>query len=306
MKALLTLAMKGRAQAVMATVVTAMIALLISPLSIVSNGLVMLATVRNGPREGLLVVVLSSVAMALLGGLIFQAPAVLGLLGLVLWLPAWAVATVLGRTGSLARTLELTTVLGMLVVAAQYVWLGDPATFWSGLLQEYMQSSWDPAVIPETEQRALLHQLSVWMPGGIGAVWTLSMTLAVLFARWSQALLTRPGAFGEEFRRLRVSRPWLIVLPVLLAAAMLSQQPSLLGQLYVVVMVLFLMQGLSMAHALVARVGASRGWLFGLYFLLIVGLPHSMTAIAAAGFIDGWLDFRARLRGGDKPPSGPE
>ncbi len=305
MRRLLALAMKGRAQAVMATVVTAMVALLISPLSIVSNGLVMLATVRNGPREGLLVVALSAVAMALLGGLIFRAPAVLGFLGLMLWLPAWGLATVLGRTGSLARTLELATVLGMLVVGAQYLWLGDPAAFWSGLLQEYMQASWDPTVIPEAEQRALLHQLSVWMPGGIGAVWTLSMMLAVLFARWAQASLTQPGAFGEEFRRLRVSRPWLILLPVLLAAAMLSRQPSLLGQLYVVVMVLFLLQGLSMAHAIVNGTGASRGWLFGLYFLLIVGLPHSITALAAAGYVDGWLDFRARLRGGDEPP-GPE
>ncbi|RMG35479.1 MAG: hypothetical protein D6720_07110 [Gammaproteobacteria bacterium] len=305
MKALLTLAMKGRGQAVMAIVVSAMLALLISPLSIVSNGLVVLATLRNGPREGLLVVVLSAAAMAVLGGLIFRAPQVLGLLGLMAWLPAWGLATVLGRSGSLARTLEVAAVLGMLVVAAQYLWLGDPAAFWGGLLQEYMQASWDPAVIPEAEQRALLHQLSTWMPGGIGAVWTLSMALAVFFARWGQALLAEPGAFGREFRQLRVSRPWLVVLPLLLVGGMFGEGPGLVGQLYVVVMVLFLLQGLSMAHALVTGAGASRGWLFGLYFLLIVGLPHSMTALAAAGYIDGWLDFRARLRGGGSP-SGPE
>lgn len=305
MKALLTLAMKGRSQAVMATVVTAVLGLIVSPLSIVSNGLVILATVRNGPREGLLVVALATIALALLGGLIFGAPQVLAGLGLMSWLPGWALASVLGRSGSLARTLEAAAVLGALVVLAQYLWLADPATFWGGLLQEYLQASWDVSVLPEAEQQLLVGRLSAWMPGGIGAVWALGMALAVLFARWGQALLERPGDFGEEFRRLRISRPWLIVLPVLLVIGMAGEGPNLAGQLAVVGMVPFLLQGLSVAHALVAKANGRAAWLFGLYLVLLLGLPHSMTALAVAGYLDGWLDFRARLRGGSKP-SGPE
>jgi hypothetical protein len=36
-----------------------------------------------------------------------------------------------------------------------------------------------------------------------------------------------------------------------------------------------------------------------LYFVLFVGLPYSVTAIAAAGFADGWLNFRAKIQSKD-------
>ena len=304
MKGLLVLAMKGRMQAVMAAVVTAVLALVVSPLSILSDGLVVLATLRNGPREGLLVVLLGTLAMAALGLLLFGAPAALGLMGLMLWLPAWGLALVQGRTRSLARTIEAATLGGMLLVLFQYFWLGDPASFWSGLLQEYMQQHWDPQVIPEAQQRELLAGIAAWMPGGLAGAWTLSMAVAVLFAGWAQGRLEPERRFGEPFRWLRLSRPWLILVPVLLLVALATPGPSLPGQLFVVATVPFLLQGLAMAHGLVAGSGASRGWLAGLYFVLIVGMPYSVTAVAAAGYADGWLDFRARVRGDG--PSGPD
>ena len=302
MKGLLTLVMKGRTHAIMGTVITAMLALLITPLAVVSAGLVVVATLRNGAREGALVVLMSTLALAGLGMLIFQAPLAVAGLGLLIWLPAWGLASVLGASGSLTRAMEAAVLAGFGLVVAQYLVLGEPATFWAGLMQEYMRLTLDPSVVPEEEQRKLLAAMAGWMPGGVAASWTLAMLLALLFGRWGQALLDRPGGFGEEFRRLRTSRVWLFVLPVLLAGSMLGEGANLSGQLYVVGMVLFLMQGLSVAHGLIALTGAGPGWLFGLYFLLIVGMPHSVTAIAVAGYADGWLDLRVKLRGTRRPP----
>lgn len=302
MKGLLALVMRGRAQAVMGAVVAAMMALLITPLSVVSTGVVVLATLRNGAREGLLVVLVSTLALTGLGGLIFQMPLALAGLGLMIWLPAWGLASVLGRSGSLARALETTVLAGFVLVAVQYLLLGDPAAFWGGLMQDYMQQALDPSVVSKEEQRKLLAMLAGWMPGGVAASWTLSMMLALLFGRWGQAVLDRPGGFGEEFRSLRASRAWLYAVPALLIGSMFGGGANIAGQLYLVGVVLFLLQGLSVAHGLVAVTGASSGWLYGLYFLMIVGMPHSVTAIAAAGYADGWLDFRARVRGTRRPP----
>lgn len=302
MKGLLALLMKGRTQAVMGTVVMAMMALLITPLSVVSAGLVVLATLRNGAREGLLVVLLSSLALMALGGLIFQAPLAMAGIGLMLWLPAWGLGTVLGRGRSLMKALESAVLAGFALVAAQYLLLGDPAAFWAGLLQDYMSQALDPSVVPEDQQRLLLHTIAGWMPGGVAASWCLSMMLGLMFGRWGQAVLDRPGGFGGEFRTLRVSRIWLYLLPLLLLISLLGEGPNIAGQLYLVAMLLFLMQGLSVAHGLVAVTGAASGWLYGLYFLMVVGMPHSVTAIAAAGYADGWLDFRAKVRGTGRPP----
>ena len=73
-------------------------------------------------------------------------------------------------------------------------------------------------------------------------------------------------------------------------------EPSLIGQLYLVGMVLFMIQGVSVAHGLVAEFGASSAWLVGLYLLLILVAPQGATMVALAGYADGWLDFRARAR----------
>jgi len=302
MKGLLSLLMRGRAQAVMGTVIAAMMALLITPMLVISAGLVVLATLRNGPREGLLVVLMSTLALAALGGLIFQMPLALAGVGLMLWLPAWGLATVLGNSGSLMRALEMAALAGFVLVVAQYLLLGDPAVFWGGLMREYMQQALDPSVVPADEQHRLLAIVSSWMAGGVAATWTLSLALALMFGRWGQAAMDRPGAFGSEFRALRTSRAWLYVVPLLLAGSLFGGGANIAGQLYVVGVVLFLLQGLSVAHGLVAITGATTVWLFGLYFLMIVGMPHSVTAIAAAGYADGWLDFRARVRGTRRPP----
>ena len=50
------------------------------------------------------------------------------------------------------------------------------------------------------------------------------------------------------------------------------------------------------AHALVADFGASTGWLVGLYVMLVLIAPQGATMVAAAGYADGWVNFRARAR----------
>jgi len=308
MKGLITFVMKGRMQAIMVTVVSAILALLITPMAIVSAAIVVLATLRNGTREGLLVALVGVLAIGGLGGFLFQMPIALALMGLTLWLPAWLLAMVLGSSGSLIKALEAAAIGGMLIVAAQYVFMADPAVYWGGLLTEWMQGQFDPAIVSLDEQEKLFKLLAAWMAGGVAATWLVSSVLAVLLGRWASAVLDKPGAFGAEFREIRFSRMWLIAVPamLLLGVVLTGGEPSFIGQLYLVSVVLFLIQGISVAHSLVAITKAQSSWLFGLYFLLVVGAPHSVTAIAAAGYADGWVDFRARVRARSNRQSGSD
>ncbi|MCB1801002.1 MAG: hypothetical protein KDI82_04870 [Gammaproteobacteria bacterium] len=298
MKAFANWVMKGRMQAVIAATVLAILALLVTPLALVSSAVIMLAVQRQGWGEGLLVVGSALLALAGLGGLLFQMPVAVALIGTMLWVPAALLGGVLGRTGSLRLAIEAAAVLAGLLVLVQYAMLGDPAAFWADALNEFVTHRLQEETQAASNIGQLVEAMSGWMAGGVAATWLLGSVISLCLARYWSALIDRPGAFAEEFRQLRFGRWLLLLVPVLLVAGVLvtGGEPNLLAQLYIVGMVLFMLQGLSVGHGLVADFGASPAWLVGLYLLLFLVAPQGATAIAIAGYADGWLDFRARAR----------
>lgn len=249
MKAFATWVMKGRMQAVVAATVLAVLALLVTPLAMLSAAVVVLTVVRQGWREGALVVGSALLAIAAL-------------------------------------------------VVLQYALLENPAAFWAEVLNEFITLRLDEATRETANLAPMIDMLAAWMAGGVAASWFVGTVISLLLARYWQALLDKPGAFGSEFRQLRFGRWLLVAVPALLFGGVLltGGEPNLLGQIFLVGMLVFLLQGLSVAHALVAEFGGSPAWLFGLYLLLFLVAPQGATMVSLAGYADGWLDFRARAR----------
>lgn len=298
MKAFAKWVMQGRMQAVIAATVTAMLALIVTPLSVISAAVVVLTVLRQGWREGLIVVLSALLAIGGLGGLLFQMPIPAVLIGVALWLPAAVLGAVMGRSSSLRIAIEAAAVGASAIVLLQYAALGDPAVFWAEQLNAFVSERLQADGLQGADLEALISATAGWMAGGVAAAWFLATLASLLLARYWASQLDSPGAFGAEFRALRFGRWLLIVVPILLVLGVFATggQPSLLGQLYLVGMVVFLIQGISVAHALVADFGASVGWLVGLYLMLLLIAPQGATMVAVAGYADGWLDFRARAR----------
>jgi len=186
----------------------------------------------------------------------------------------------------------LVSLLGMAALAALgFLLFGQPLAL--------------PSVITEAERNAMVEEIAPWMSGGLAAAWFLQLTLALFLARSWQALLYHPGGFAQEFRELRLGYWLLILVPGLLLSGMLSEQPGLLAQGALVGMAAFFLQGVAVVHGLVARLKAGPGWLIGFYLLLVIGMPASFTLVSAAGFADGLVNFRARVRARD-PKQGDE
>ena len=262
MKAIVNWVMKGRMQAVIAATVLAMLGLLVTPLALLSAAVIVLTVLRQGAREGALVVAFSLMAITGLGGLVLQMPIATLVVGVLLWLPAAVLGAVMGRTGSLRLAIEAAAVGAALIVLLQYLWLADPAQFWGDALREFLSQRVEPETLQAANVSALIELMAGWMAGGVAASWLLLLV------------------------------PVLLVVGVLLTGG----EPSLVGQLYLIGMVVFLVQGISLAHGLVAEFGGSTAWLVGMYLLLIFVAPQGATMIAAAGYADGWLNFRARAR----------
>ncbi len=304
MKALAAFIMKGRMQAVMVAAVFTVLALLITPLGIASSAVVALVVLRKGIKEGLLLLMLGSLALSALGLLIFGQPLSLAVAGLLLWLPMLLLAEVLRATRSLRLVIEVAVILGVLMIGVQYLLLDDVNQFWSGILEQYSAQIMDANVVSEVQRKAMVAEMAPWMPGGMGAAWFLQLALSLFLARSWQAALYNPGGCSEELRQLRLGRWLLILVPVLLVAGSLSDTPGVASQLALVGMAAFFLQGVALVHGLVQEFKANPGWLIGFYLLLVIGMPASFTAVSAAGFADGWLNFRARVRA--RTPKGDE
>lgn len=296
MKALAAFVMRGRMPATMVAVTSAVLALLITPLAVVSSAAVGLVALRQGPRDTVLVVLLGLAALGVLGGLLFGQPGGLVAVGIGLWLPLLLLGWALRTWRSLALAVELIVLAGFGLVFAQHLLFDDPSAFWGGLMHEFFGQMFEQGALEEGQAEAFVGAMAPWMVGAVAALWSLQLAVALFLARAWQAALYNPGGFRSEFHALRLGRWLSLLVPLLLVAGMFSERPGLAAQLSVVGMMAFFIQGVSLVHSLVGRFKAGMGWLFGFYLLLFIALPHSFTAVSAAGFADSWLNFRAKVR----------
>ncbi len=300
MRALLALIMRGRTQAMTASAVFAALSLMLPPLSYVSGAVIGLATLKQGPREGALVIagsVLLAGAFALL--MLGSATPALVFLGMS-WAPTWLLGVVLITTRSQGMAVLAAAVLGALAVLVFHLLLEDPAAFWHGVLERFFAPALEGGAGSETaaQMRQLLDLWAPRMTRFFGAATVGGLVLTLLLARWGHAVLDNPGGFGKEFRDLRVGRTALgVSLCIGVGALFLGGGAgTLAADLMGPVTAMLLFQGLAVAHGVVHERKASRGWLVALYLLLAVPPHLAVPVVTLAGLLDGWVDFRARAR----------
>jgi hypothetical protein len=290
--------MRGRSQAAMGATVSALLALLVPLLSIVSSAVVALVTLRKGASDGLAVGAISAAASALLAYLVLGTPApVTGFL-LLLWLPVWLLGLLLRGSRSLALAVQVALGFGLLLVAVLYLRLGDPQTQWVVILRPLAEGFVKSGLLNEPEAHTFVQSMAVWLTGIFAAGFYLQLVLALFLARAWQAQLYNPGGFGTELRKLRAHWGLGVVALPLLAWAWLqgAAAPALVRDLALLMLPLWLLQGLALAHGVVAQTRLHGGWLAALYLLLIIAAPQSLMLVTLAGLADVFLDLRGRLR----------
>ena len=301
MQFLAAFVLKGRTQAVVVTAVMAILALLLPPLSYFSGAAVALVTLRLGPKAGLQLGLLATVAATALMLLLQLPPQLGGVFLLVLWLPVWALAMSLRRSASPARAIVLATLFGVMLLLGLTLSIDNPTQWWLELLRVLLEPMLQQVPQDELPQaEANLLELAGQMSGVMAAGMVASLLGCLLLGRWWQAQLFNPGGFGEEFRRLRLGQT-VALLALLIAAAHLLWQLSegsssgLLRDLLALAQVAFALQGAAVAHALMRLNRAHNGWLVAMYGLLLLFMGPMVLLLAMAGVLDNWFDFRKKF-----------
>ncbi len=262
---------------------------LTGPLAWVSAAGVGLVTLRIGARQGVVIMAGAGVALALLGMLLSGSPLLGVVFALVLWLPVWASALALNRTGSLAWALGGVGLLGALFVSGVHLWVGNPAEAWRAALEISLKPALEQfAALPEPAHMArLLDEMAQAMTALLAISLMLSISVSLFVARWWQGLLYNAGGFQREFHALRFARVFALPVVLLLVVAMLTQGElrQWLLEVLAVLVVVYMVQGLAFVHRIVAQRNAHTAWLAALYGLLVLMLPQMVVLLALAGLL---------------------
>lgn len=301
MKMLASFIMRGHSQALLVIVGFAVLSLVLPPLSILSGAAVALVTLRLGVRLGAVLVAGATVLVAALAWFSLGSgiPALMFLAAL--WLPLWIMASVLHASRSLAMASVVAGLLGLAGVLVAHLAMGDMSAWWRQILLTIFEPAMEAGgPLADREMvTGILEGIARFMTGLMAAGMVLNALICLYLARGWQAALYNPGGFRNEFYELRLGR-WmgLIALAVMgLYLAPLGDVSLAAGDMMIVALSLYLLQGMALAHAIVAMRKLHIAWLVGLYVVVFFALPQLMAVVAIIGLADTWFDFRRRLAG---------
>lgn len=288
--------MRGRWQAAGVIALFSVAALMLPPFSYLASGIIVLCTLRMGPKEGMRVVLATTVLFTLLAAVLLDKIYISGLFLISSWLPILGASLVLGYTRSLAISLLAAAGLGIAVVLGFYLVLADPILWWQQLIEPLAetlveQPGWQ---FDQAQTQTIVLNLSSMMTGLMAAGLSLNIILGLLVGRSWQAKLYNPGGFASEFQQLQLGKSVAILTIVMMVvtALPLGNGAAVLRECLPVLLVVFTLQGLSVVHAIVKQQKRQSFWLVAVYMLLLVMMPQMAVLLTIIGVLEQWFNFR--------------
>ena len=295
LRGLVVFTMQGRWQSAIVIAAMSLMALMLPPVSYLASGIIALCTLRAGPKEGITVLLIATSVFALAAMLLMNQPLLAGVFLMSNWLPVYGISLMLGYTRSLSMSLLVTTVIGVLLVVGTYIVLPNPAEWWLQMMMPMVemleaQPGWK---LSQTETQSFVSALSRVMTGLLVAGLFANIVLGLLLGRAWQAELYSPESFAKEFQQLRLGKVAATVMAVTTVTALLaSSSVPLLQDCIPILIVLFVVQGLAVTHAIVRLQQRHKAWLIVMYILLLIMTSQMAVLLALIGVLEQWFNFR--------------
>ena len=274
MRALASFIMRGRVQATLVVVISAVLPLLFW-LSAAAGSLVLLRRGVKGGSAGMAGGLLAGLAVWLMGDPITFL-VIAGALGLAALLRAehpWSRVLVASAVFAVVFSLVLDMALAQTFdVLAQ------------AFAEAMPKIEGEPVLSGELIRPVLVASTAVTVQ--------LFSVLALVLARYWQAALYNPGGFGREFRELRLPKQTMAVLvAVMVVAPFIGSQFIILASASSLVLVL---AGIALMHGLVAQGRLAGFWLVGMYVTLPLIMQLIYPLLMVLAIVDSLIDFRGR------------
>jgi hypothetical protein len=184
-------------------------------------------------------------------------------------------------------------------IIATYVLVGDVTSWWEGALRTLLEPAMEaggPLADPQVVE-GILADLSKLMTGLAAAGLVLNAIMCLYLARGWQAQLFNPGGFRNEFHELRFGQLTALVSLVVIVISIvpMGMLTNMAVEMVVVILGLYVIQGMAILHAVIAARKMHIAWLAGMYIVTFFVLPQLMVVVAMLGLIDTWADIRQRV-----------
>lgn len=293
MLAIANLVMKGPMQAYLAAMGFALLTVWFTPIGFFVGAIIALVTLRVGVMDGLKTLGAAAAVHLVITSYLSgsYAPGLVVLLEFMI--PVWILALVLRQTNSLGTTLQLAALMAGVGLVIVHLMLGDMPSWWMSLFNQSFRPILDEAGVHYSIE--LIEQMSQVMTMLLAMFAVVLWFGLVLTGRWMQGSLYYPGQFQSDFHQLRLPKNVAIATFVVALASLFFNEASggLLSDLFGLLSVVLMFQGLAIAHHAVLKKDLSNGWLVALYILLFV-FPQTVLVLAIVGLADAFTDFRSR------------
>jgi len=264
---------------------------LVPPLTVFVCAIPVLSVLRFDARNGVIVAAIGTAAASWITYSLASTVMTGTFIGIALtFFGPLALGLLLKRTGSLNLCFQV-AVLGIgVLLAVVHAVLPDPVGFWKPLLLQMLDSMQQAGLKIEGDRNVLVAGWAPAMWGALGGLTLATLFGSMLLGRWWDSLVRAPGAFGAEYRNLRLGVALGVVVTVVFVLAIVTNS-ALISALAWVAFVALAFQGLAAAHRSRAGGRLNRGWLAAIYLLLVVPLSSMLTmfVLAVWGFADNWL-----------------
>lgn len=292
---------------------------LIGTISIIITGLV---TLRKGALEGFFVLLAASLPYFIL--LPFQ-PLPMGywIVGIITLSNCltWFFAALLNRSGNWSLVLEVTALIGIIVVTTAHVIKPDLESWWGKNLSTYItqmipEANTDPDQttdkIEKTETSPALKEASLepelisfvnaakpYATGALTASVLFTALLQLFAARWWQMALSDRKKSAPELRRIHLSAMagFVFLLTLILSYIKVPLAQDLLPVLYLT----FCATGLSLVHYAANKLQGLSWLALLVFYVILLGtwmaykMPLVFQLLALAALLDIGFDWRERL-----------
>ena len=211
----------------------------------------------------------------------------------------WLLSALLRITANWAVVMNTAVAFGLLSVLGFYAWMGDGQQYWLEHLIPVYQRVADYSQMAVTHEQliAIARDTAECITGLQVAMLLLGDLVYLALARGLQAKLFNPGGLRDEL--MNVHLPLSMTFMWVGVWCVAWMQSNMAYDFLPVILLPFLLTGLSLVHRFRVVWQAKWHWLIGFYALLFAFFPYIAAGLIGIAILDSCFDLRKRY--GAKP-----